>query len=105
QQSGALVRAEYVTRHRRGRDASKDDFGWYILESLRIVPRMQLLARQGGFQRPELGGSRRVRGLAYCGDFHIAPTKVRLLLEFSRRISGRRQTRTDTAIAQLQAQF
>jgi Phosphate-selective porin O and P len=105
QQWGGIVRAEYVTRHRRGRDPDKNDFGWYLFESLRLVPRVQLLARQEDFQRPELGISRRVRGLAYGVNFDIAPTKVKLLLEFSRRVSGRFQTRSDTFIAQVQGQL
>jgi len=73
QQSGVGVRAEYLTRHRRDRD--QDDFGWYLFESLRLVPRVQLLARQADFQRPQLGVSRRMRGFAYAVNFDIAPTK------------------------------
>ncbi len=105
QQWGGIVRAEYITRHRRGRDRDKDDFGWYLFESLRIVPRMQLLARQEDFQRPQQGTARRMRGLVYAVNFDIAPTHVKLLLEFSRRIGGRMQTRTDSFIAQIQGQL
>jgi phosphate-selective porin O/P len=105
QQSGAVVRAEYVTRHVRGRARADDDFGWYVFEGLRVTPRMQLVARQEDFQRPLRGVARRMRGSAYGANFEIAPNRVRLLLEFSRRISGAKQTRSDTFIAQLQAQF
>ncbi|HEY6866990.1 MAG TPA: porin [Candidatus Eisenbacteria bacterium] len=105
QEWGAMVRAEYITRHRRGRDTRDDDFGWYVFESFRVVPSAQLLARQEDFQRPQPGAVQRIRGLAYGLNVDIAPTKVRLLLEFSRRISGRLQSRTDLFIAQLQAQL
>jgi len=105
QQSGAVVRAEYVTRHVRGRERADDDFGWYVFEGLRATPRVQLVARQEDFQRPARGVSKRQRGAAYGANFEIAPNRVRLLLEFSRRISGAKQTKSDSFIAQLQAQF
>jgi hypothetical protein len=102
---GVVVRAEYVTRHLRGRARDQDDFGWYVFEAMRVVPRVQLVARQEDFQRPARGVSKRLRGAAYGADLDIAPNRVRLLLEFSRRISGPKQTRSDSFIAQLQAQF
>jgi hypothetical protein len=103
-QWGALVRAEYVTKHRRNLPG-KDDNGWYLFESLRLVPRVQLLARQEDFQRPRQGVSKRIRGLAYGVNFDIAPTKVKLLLEFSRRFSGPLQAYSDAFIAQIQGQL
>jgi len=38
-------------------------------------------------------------------DFDIAPNRVRLLVEFSRRASGAKQARSDAFIAQVQGQF
>jgi len=105
QQSGAVVRAEYITRHRRGRASDRDDFGWYVFESFRATPRIQLVARQEDFQRPERGVASRLRGSACGANLEIAPNRVRLLLEFSRRISGQQRIRADSFIAQLQAQF
>ena len=105
QQSGVVVRSEYITRHLHGRARGDDDFGWYVLESFRATPRLQLVARQEDFQRPAGGLARRIRGLAYATNLEIAPNRVRLLLEFSRRITGAKQTRTDAFIAQLQVQF
>jgi hypothetical protein len=105
QQSGAVVRAEYVTRHKRGRATDKNDFGWYVFESYRATPRLQLVGRQEDFQRPARGAASRLRGSAYGANVEIAPNRVRLLVEFSRRISGRKQQRADTFLAQLQVQF
>ena len=102
---GAGVRAEYVTRHVRGRDRGRDDFGWYVFEGLRVIPRVQLLGRQEDFQRPAYGASRRVRGAAYGANVDIAPNKVRLLIEFLRRNTGSRPVRSDSFIAQAQVQF
>ncbi len=102
---GALLRAEYLTRHRRGREQAKDDFGWYVLEAFRLTPRVQAVARQEDFQRPERGDARRVRGLAWGANVDLVPGRVRLLLEFSRRLSGAPPTRADVLLAQLQARF
>jgi hypothetical protein len=105
QQHGLLVRAEYVTRHVRGRDRADDDFGWYLFEGLRLMTRVQLVARQEDFQRPARGVANRIRGSVYGTNFEIVPGRVRLLLQYSRRTSGPRQTRTDSILGQLQAQF
>jgi hypothetical protein len=105
QQYGAVVRAEYMTRHVRGRARGRDDFGWYVFESFRVTPRVQLVARQEDFQRPAFGTARRVRGLAYGTNIEIAPNHVRLLVEFSRRLSGAVPSRADAFIGQLQVQF
>jgi len=105
QEYGGVVRAEYATRHRRGRDRGQDDFGWYVFESFRVTPRIQLVARQEDFQRPARGPAKRLRGSAYGVNLDIAPSKVRLLVEFARRISGLAQTRGDAFLAQLQVQL
>jgi len=104
-QSGAMVRAEYLTRHVRGRDTTKDDWGWYVLEGLRVMPRVQLYARQEDFQRPSYGLSRRVRSWQGAVNYDIAPGKVRLLLQFTRRVAGVKNARVDTALAQVQVQL
>ena len=105
QHDGGVVRGEYATRHVRGRARAEDDFGWYVFEGFRVTPRVQLIARQEDFQRPARGTASRVRGSACGTNIEIAPGRVRLLLELSRRIGGRQQTRSDSYIAQLQAQF
>lgn len=105
QHDGGVVRAEYVTRHVRGRATDGDDLGWYVLEGLRVTPRVQIVARQEDFQRPLRGIASRLRGAAYGTNIDIAPSRVRLLLEFSRRVGGMQQTRSDSFIGQLQAQF
>src|SRR5215471_1050308 len=104
-QSGAMVRAEYLTRHVRGRDTTRDDWGWYVLEGFRLMPRVQLYARQEDFQRPSYGLSRRVRSWQGAVNYDIAPGKVRLLLQFTRRVAGVKNTRVDTALAQVQVQL
>lgn len=45
------------------------------------------------------------RGLAYGANFDLAPNRLRLLLEMSRRVTGAQQLATDIYIAQIQARF
>jgi len=105
QHMGVGVRAEYLTRHVDGREASKQEFGWYVLEGVRVVPRVTLYARQEDYQRPLIGAARRVRAYEYAVNYDIAPGKVRLLLQFTRRIAGVKSQRLDTALAQVQVQL
>lgn len=105
QHRGIVLRAEYLTRHVRGRERGMDDFGWYLFEAFRIVPRVQLLSRQEDFQRPSRGISRRIRGLAYGANLDLAPNRLRLLLEMSRRVTGVQPLASDTYLAQIQARF
>ena len=105
EERGAVVRAEYITRHRRGRARDQDDFGWYVLGVFRLLPQLQLLARQEDFQRPSYGIARRVRATTVGSIVEIAPQRVRLLVDAVRRTSGPSQTEVDTFIAQLQVRF
>lgn len=102
---GAVVRAEYIERHRRGRPNSTDDWGWYVFEGFRATPRLQLLARQEDFQRPARGVAGRVRGRAFGALYEFSPNRVKLLAEYLRRVSGVPQRRTDSWILQIQGVF
>lgn len=102
---GATVRGEYAKRVVRNRPSDKNEFGWYLFESYRVMPKLTLMARQEDYQRPIKGASRRVRGLAYAVAYDIAPSRVKLLTEFSRRIAGAKQQHTDAFIAQLQVVY
>jgi len=105
EQWGGMARGEYITRHRRGRDRDQDDFGWYVLGTLRVLPPVQLLARIEDFQRPAYGVARRVRAATVGTNIEFAPNRVRLLVEGVRRASGARQQHVDTLIGQLQVRF
>lgn len=105
EQSGAVVRSEYVTRHRRGRPRERDDSGWYVFASYRLTPRVQLVGRQEEFLRPALGAAKRMRGSTLGFNVEIAPNRVRLLLQGLRRTSGASQTRAEAFVAQLQVRF
>lgn len=105
QHRGATLRGEFATRRVRGRPVGQNEFGWYLFESYQALPRVTLMARQEDYQRPIKGVSRRVRGLAYAVAYDIAPTRVKLLTEFSRRFAGAKQAHSDAFIAQLQVVY
>ncbi len=104
EQSGAIVRGEFITRHRMRRARDKDDYGWYLLGIYRVVPQVQLLVRQEDFERPATGIARRVRATTLGSILEIAPNRVRLLLDEVHRTTGA-STRIDTWIGQLQVRF
>lgn len=105
EQSGAVVRAEYVTRHRRGRPRDRDDSGWYVYAGYRLTPRVLLIGRQEEFTRPALGAAKLMKGSTLGVNVDIAPNRVRLLLEGLRRTSGANQTHSDAFVAQVQVRF
>ncbi len=105
EQSGALLRGEYILRHRRGRDHDRDDRGWSVFGGYRVIPRAQVFGRTEAFERPWAGRATRVRATAVGINVELAPARVRLLVEGLRRRTGLRQARTDTGIAQLQVRF
>jgi hypothetical protein len=102
---GALVRGEIISRHRRGRDLDRDDLGWYVFTGFRVVPRVQVIARQEDFRRPSVGPSRRVHGTTLGTNVEIVPNRVRLLFEGVRRYTGASDLRTDVLLAQAQLRF
>lgn len=101
---GVIVRSEYLVRHRK-HSALEDDFGWYVLGIVRVLPQVQLLSRQEDFQRPAFGNSRRVRATTIGSIIEIVPNRVRLLVDGVRRSSGALQTHVDTLIGQIQIRF
>jgi hypothetical protein len=105
EERGGMLRAEYITRHRRARALDQDDFGWYVLGVYRVTPRLQLLARQEDFRRPTIGIARRVRATTLGAIVEIAPNRVRLLLDGVRRASGPSQAGVETLIGQVQVRF
>ncbi len=102
---GVMVRADYLTRHRRGRAHERDDAGWSVLAGYRVTPSVQLIARLDQLERPWIGPARRIRGTDLGLNLELVPTRVRLMVQGIRRTTGKPRTSTDTAVAQLQVRF
>jgi hypothetical protein len=87
EQWGGMARGEYITRHRRGRDRDQDDFGWYVLGTLRVLPPSSCSGV------PRTSSDRPTASRAACALSRWArtsssrPNRVRLLVEGVRRAS------------------
>ncbi len=102
---GVMVRADYLTRHRRGRARDLDDAGWSVLAGYRVTPRVQALGRLEQFERPWIGPARRIRGTDVGVNVELAPSRVRLTVYGIRRTTGKPRKSADTAVAQLQVRW
>ncbi len=105
EREGALFRAEYLNRHVNGRSHDGDDEGWTFLGGYRVTPRLQILGRYEGLDRPRINPASRTRAMTLGANYFIAPNRVRLLGEWIRRERGQARDATDQFIAQIQAQF
>jgi hypothetical protein len=56
---GAFLRGEYIADRVDGRE--RDDFGWYLLIGYRVMPWLQVVARDEDFERPTAGAPRFAR--------------------------------------------
>src|SRR5262245_21559478 len=96
---GALLRGEYIAERIDGRD--RDDYGWYILAGYRVMPWLQVLARQEDFQRPSLGVARRISATTAGFALDFPGGQTRLLLDYIGRTTGAARILTNNWIAQL----
>src|SRR5262245_34697440 len=96
---GALLRGEYIGERIDGRD--RDDYGWYILAGYRVMPWLQVLARQEDFQRPSLGVARRISATTAGFALDFPGGQTRLLLDYIGRTTGAARILTNNWIAQL----
>jgi hypothetical protein len=102
---GLLVRAEYLNRHVRGRDPAQDDEGWTLLAGYRVIPRVQVLGRYEGLEKPRSSPASRTRATALGANWFIAPNRVRLLAEWLHKERGQARAPNDSFILQAQTQF
>lgn len=100
---GFLARSEYIFQHRRG--VSENDEGWFVLAGYRVVPSLQLIARQEDFRRDFIGPSRRMKATTLGANVDFPGGRSRLILDWIARKSGAALTRRDVVIGQLQVRF
>jgi len=103
EQSGALLRAEWIAQHRRGH--SSNDEGWFVLGAMRVLPWAQLVAQVEDFKRPIMGPAFRMRATTVGANLDLGASRTRLTLEYVDRRSGPTQAHRRTGIAQLQVRF
>jgi len=100
---GAIVRSEYLAERVDGR--ARDHYGWFVLGGYRVLPWLQVIARQEDFQRPSLGPARRITATTGGLNFDFRGGQTRLILDYVDRETGAARTHSHDWIAQLQARF
>ena len=98
-----LARGEFIWQSRHV--AAPVDKGWYGLVGYKVLPWVQLVARQELFERPAVTGT--VRTVATTGGVNawFAGDRVRILANYVSRKLGTPGVRRGTVVTQLQVRF
>jgi hypothetical protein len=100
---GASLKAEYIGQHRdRG---GLDDKGWYAQAIYRLLPWIQLVAKQENFRRSAISDALRNRATTGGVNVEFNGGKVRLLADYISRKIGTPGTRRGQLISQVQVKF
>lgn len=98
------LKGEYIGQA-RDRNLGPDDWGWYGLGALFVVPRVQAVAKYEDFGRPAITSA--VRNRAWTAGLNLYPhgRSLRLTLDYVSRKIGVPGTRKGRLLAQVQARF
>ena len=102
---GAALKGEYIGQHRKDATGA-DDRGWYAQATYRVLPWVQLVAKQedfsrAGHQQPTLRNRATTAGV----NVEFGGGKVRLLADYVSRKIGDPGKRTGILITQLQVKI
>lgn len=100
---GLSTRAELVGQRKRGR--ARDDQGWYLLTTVRLLPWLRAIGRVEDFQRPSLGQARRVSALTAGLDVELPGGRTRFLVNQISRRTGYPRVQRNSVIGQVQVRF
>jgi hypothetical protein len=100
---GATLKAEYLTQRRD--EVNVDDKGWYALAAYRVVPWLQLVAKQEDFRRSGVSADSRNRATTGGANVDFPGGRVRLTANYVTRRTGEPGVRRGTLIAQAQLKF
>lgn len=100
---GAVLRGEYIVQERDVLEIA--DKGWYGLTAYRLLPWLQLVAKQEDFRRSAVSGDVRNRATTGGVNVDFPGGKVRLTADYVSRKIGTPGVRRGTLIAQAQVKF
>lgn len=100
---GFSVRSEYIGQSRHNR--SPDDSGWYVLATYRVLPWVQLVARQEDFRQLSINKTRLSDGTTGGVNVDFAGGRVRLAVDGIFRTTGNPKVHQNRMVAQLQAKI
>lgn len=100
---GLYTRAELIGQHKRGR--TRDDQGWYVLSTVRLLPWLRAVGRVEDFQRPSLGQARRISAMTAGLDVELPGGRTRFLVNQTARRTGYPRIQRNSVIGQIQVRF
>jgi hypothetical protein len=100
---GFTAKGEYLWEHRKA--LGPPDNGWYALVAYRVVPWIQLVAKQEDFRRSAVSAAQRNQATTAGINLEFAGGKVRLTSDYVSRKIGTPGTRHGMLISQLQYRF
>jgi hypothetical protein len=100
---GASLKGEYIGQHRDA--GGLDDKGWYAQATYRILPWVQLVAKQEEFRRSAISADVRNRATTGGVNVEFNGGKLRLLADYVSRKIGTPGTRRGQLITQAQVKF
>ena len=100
---GFLLRGEYLAQHRHG--AGRRDEGWLLLAGYRVLPRIQLVAKQDDYQGRRAGAHRRAAATTFGINADLGADRVRLVVDYVRQRMGSPSRTRDLVIGQIQGRF
>jgi hypothetical protein len=102
--SRVTFRGEYIGQ---GRDAAAgpDDWGWYGLAAMFVIPAVQAVAKYEEFGRPSITTA--VKNRAWTAGLNVYPNgrNLRLTFDYVSRKTGEPGVRKGRVLAQVQARF
>ena len=103
EERGYLARGEYIFQHRQG--IAENDEGWFALLGARVMPWLQLIAKQEDFRRDFIGPARPMKASTLGANVDFPGGHSRLIVDWVARESGATLKRRDLVIGQLQVRF
>ena len=102
--SRVTLKGEYVGQARDG-GAGPDDWGWYGLGAMLVIPAVQAVAKYEEFGRPAITPA--VKNRAWTAGLNVYPSgrNLRLTFDFVTRKIGDPGVRKGRLLAQVQARF
>jgi hypothetical protein len=98
------VKGEYIGQSRDA-SAGPDDWGWYGLGALLVIPTVQAVGKYEEFGRPDITTA--VKNRAWTAGLNLYPNgrNFRLTFDYVSRKIGKPGTRKGRLLAQVQAKF
>jgi hypothetical protein len=100
---GLSVKSEYIGQRRH--DRSPDDNGWYVQAAYRLLPWIQLVAKQEDFRQLSINKTRITDATTGGVNVDFAGGRVRLAVDAVFRTLGNPKAHQNRVVAQLQARM